>query len=115
MLPAVDEFEPHLIIIPSGFDSCALDPLGMQMLSSADYRWMTRQLLKSADKHCEGRLIATHEGGYSATYVPYCGLAVIEELSGASECFEDPLCCPFFLGIRAAINYIFLYFLYLQS
>ena len=90
VLPAVDEFEPHLIVIASGFDSCALDPLGMQMLSSEDYRWMTRQLLKSADKHCEGRVVATHEGGYSATYVPYCGLAVLEELSGASESFEDP-------------------------
>ena len=90
VLPAVDEFEPQLIIIPSGFDSCALDPLGRQLLSSEDYRWMTRQLLQSADKHCEGRVIATHEGGYSATYVPYCGLAVLEELSGASECFEDP-------------------------
>ena len=90
VLPAVDAFEPHLIIIASGFDSCALDPLGMQMLSSEDYRWMTRQLLNSADKHCEGRVVATHEGGYSATYVPYCGLAVLEELSGASEFFEDP-------------------------
>ncbi len=31
-----------------------------------------------------------HEGGYSETYVPFCGHAVLEELSGASAEVEDP-------------------------
>jgi len=35
-------------------------------------------------------VIVTHEGGYSATYVPYCGLAVVEEMSGISDTLEDP-------------------------
>ena len=34
--------------------------------------------------------VATHEGGYSATYVPYCGMAVLEELSAASNPLTDP-------------------------
>ncbi len=90
VLPALEAFKPDLIVIPSGFDSCAMDPLGMQMLTSEDYRWMTRQLLDLSGRHCGGRIVATHEGGYSAIYVPYCGLAVLEELSGASKTFEDP-------------------------
>lgn len=90
VLPALTAFEPEAIFLPSGFDSSALDPLGMQMLSSEDYRWMTRQLLQVADRYCEGRLVATHEGGYSATYVPYCGLAVLEEMSAASATLTDP-------------------------
>ena len=32
----------------------------------------------------------THEGGYSASYVPYCGLAVLEQLSGIRTGVEDP-------------------------
>jgi hypothetical protein len=32
----------------------------------------------------------THEGGYSSAYVPYCGLAVLEALSGANSGIEDP-------------------------
>ncbi|MCR9140168.1 MAG: class II histone deacetylase [Alphaproteobacteria bacterium] len=91
VLPALDRFKPEMIFIPSGFDSCALDPLGMQMLASPDYAWMTARLMEVADKHAKGRIIVTHEGGYSAIYVPYCGLAVLETLSGASATLEDPM------------------------
>lgn len=90
VVPALDRFAPELIVLPCGFDASALDPLGIQMLSSEDFRWMTRQVLAVADRHCNGKVIATHEGGYSETYVPYCGLAVIEELSGASATLQDP-------------------------
>ena len=90
VMPALEAFEPEMIVIPCGFDACALDPLGVQMLSSEDFRWMTRQLVALADRHCRGRIVATHEGGYSATYVPYCGLAVLEELSGVSDPLPDP-------------------------
>ena len=40
---------------------------------------------------CDGRLVIEHEGGYSPAYVPYCGLAIIEELSGLSSGVEDPM------------------------
>ena len=32
----------------------------------------------------------THEGGYSTSYVPYCGLAVIESMLGMNIGIEDP-------------------------
>jgi acetoin utilization deacetylase AcuC-like enzyme len=92
VMPALNDFQPELIVIPSGFDASALDPLGMQMLCSEDYRWMTRQLLSIADTHAKGRIVATHEGGYSAVYVPYCGQAVVEELAGVSTPFPDEFC-----------------------
>ena len=31
----------------------------------------------------------THEGGYSAAYVPYCGLAVLERMSGHDTEVDD--------------------------
>ena len=31
-----------------------------------------------------------HEGGYSPTYVPFCGLAVLEALSGKNSGVDDP-------------------------
>ena len=43
-----------------------------------------------ADEVCDGRLVLEHEGGYSSAYVPFCGLAVVEELSGLSSGIEDP-------------------------
>ena len=37
-----------------------------------------------------GRIVATHEGGYSNAYVPFCGLAVLEEFSGIRTPAADP-------------------------
>ncbi|SMF55776.1 Acetoin utilization deacetylase AcuC [Tistlia consotensis] len=90
VLPALRRFRPELIVVPSGFDASGVDPLGRMMVSSEGYRAMTRLLLDAADELCAGRLVMSHEGGYSATYVPYCGLAVLEELSGFRTGVEDP-------------------------
>jgi len=90
VLPALQNFKPELIVVPCGFDASALDPLGVQMLSSEDFRWMMRQVLAVADETASGRVVATHEGGYSATYVPFCGLAVVEEMCGISKPLTDP-------------------------
>ena len=79
-----------MIFVASGFDAAALDPLGHMMLSSKDYAYMTDALLAIADIYCQGRLLMTHEGGYSAAYVPYCGLAVLESMSGHNTGVTDP-------------------------
>lgn len=53
-------------------------------------RYFTSVLKAAAAKHCGGKLLFYHEGGYSAYYVPFCGLAVIEELSGVTTKVVDP-------------------------
>jgi acetoin utilization deacetylase AcuC-like enzyme len=90
VLPALMRYKPDLIVVPSGFDASASDPLGRMMLHSGTYREMTRLLMQAADVLCGGRLMMTHEGGYSASYVPYCGLAVMEQLSGIKTPIDDP-------------------------
>jgi acetoin utilization deacetylase AcuC-like enzyme len=90
VVPALRKFRPDLIVVPSGFDASGVDPLGRMMVSSEGYRAMTRLLMKAADDLCGGRLVMSHEGGYSAMYVPYCGLAVMEEMSGIRTGVEDP-------------------------
>jgi acetoin utilization deacetylase AcuC-like enzyme len=71
-----------LIIVASGFDASAYDPLGRMDLNADDYRALTAALMEVAAEVCDGRLMMSHEGGYSSFYVPYCGLAVIEQMSG---------------------------------
>lgn len=90
ILPALRAFKPDMIIIPSGFDAGAHDPLGRQMMHSRGYRTLTGKLMAVADEVCDGRLAFIHEGGYNAPTVPYFGLAVLEELSGISTGLEDP-------------------------
>lgn len=90
VIPALYRYRPELIVVASGFDGSAADPLGRMMLYSETYRQMTRALKAAAADLCGGRLMMTHEGGYSAAYVPYCGLAVLEELSGIKTAIDDP-------------------------
>ncbi len=64
VLPQVDKFQPDLIIISAGFDGHARDPLAHLNLVEADYAWATKKLMDIADKHCNGRVVSTLEGGY---------------------------------------------------
>lgn len=94
VMPALRRFKPELIVVPSGFDASAVDPLGRMMVSSDGYRQMTRHLMQAADELCGGRLVMSHEGGYSQMYVPYCGLAVMEEMTGIKTHVTDPWAEP---------------------
>ncbi len=88
--PALRRFKPEIIMIASGFDGSIYDPLGRMMATSETYRQLTRTMLELADELTGGKLVLSHEGGYSSAYVPYCGLAVMEELSGLNSGMDDP-------------------------
>jgi acetoin utilization deacetylase AcuC-like enzyme len=90
VLPAIRRFNPDVIVVASGFDASASDPLGRMLVTASGYRQLTEMLLSVADEVCEGRIMMTHEGGYSPTYVPYCGLAVLEAMSGVKTDIDDP-------------------------
>ncbi|WP_205191172.1 class II histone deacetylase [Burkholderia sp. LMG 13014] len=90
VVPALKAFRPEVIVVHSGFDASVMDPLGRMLLHSDSYRQLTRRLMAVAEVVCEGRLAMFHEGGYSATHVPYCGLAVLEELLGVNTGVRDP-------------------------
>jgi acetoin utilization deacetylase AcuC-like enzyme len=97
--PALTAFRPELILIASGLDASAMDPLASMMMTSDGYRTLTRTVLAVARDVCGGRLVACHEGGYSPAYVPYCGLAIIEELAGIRTGLDDPI-----LGLLAGFG-----------
>ena len=88
--PALRAFRPDVIVVASGLDANTMDPLARMMCYSETYREMTRMVKRAADELCKGRLVLCHEGGYSAVYVPWCALAIIEELSGFRSGFSDP-------------------------
>jgi len=63
-IPALDAFKPQLIYISAGFDAHYEDDMGNLGLLEADYEWVTKQLMQVANRHCQGRMISTLEGGY---------------------------------------------------
>lgn len=89
MLPSLRRFQPDLILVSSGFDASFADPLSAMMLHSDSYRYFASSMLAVADECCGGRIVFAHEGGYSKDYVPFCGLAVVEAISGVRTEVED--------------------------
>lgn len=90
VMPALEDFRPDLIVVASGLDANAVDPLARQMLHAKSFRELTRLVKQVADELCDGRLVVVHEGGYAESAVPFCGLAIIETLSGVRTAVVDP-------------------------
>ncbi|MGV8987136.1 MAG: class II histone deacetylase [Cypionkella sp.] len=87
---ALRAFRPEMIVVASGLDANAFDPLARMQAYTETFRAMATRIKALADDLCEGRLLAAHEGGYSEAYVPFCGLAVIETFAGHRTPVEDP-------------------------
>lgn len=62
--PAIEKHRPQIFFISAGFDAHRDDPLGGLKLDEEDFAWVTRWLVKAAEKHAGGRIISTLEGGY---------------------------------------------------
>ncbi len=89
--PAIRAFRPDLIMVSSGFDPSAFDPLGRMTVTSGGFKGIAERLLAIADEVCGGKIVFSHEGGYSPVHVPFCGVAVLEALSGVETGVEDPV------------------------
>ena len=77
-LPALEAFGPQLVFVSAGFDAHKEDPLAYLKLGDEDYRWVTEMLRGVAERHAEGRVVSTLEGGYNTVALGRC---VVEHLS----------------------------------
>ncbi len=82
ILPELDRFAPQLIMISAGFDAHRLDPLANLNLDAEDFAWVTEQLVAIADRHGQGRVVSSLEGGYSLTALHESTIAHVNALSG---------------------------------
>lgn len=64
IVPALERFQPEIILVSIGFDAHWLDPLAMASLSLAGYASLTQMLIDAADRLCGGRIGFVLEGGY---------------------------------------------------
>ncbi|XP_028086097.1 histone deacetylase 8 isoform X1 [Camellia sinensis] len=78
VVPAVQKFQPDMMVLVIGQDSSAFDPNGRQCLTMKGYREIGRKIRTLADKLCDGRLLIVQEGGYQVTYSAYCLHATLE-------------------------------------
>lgn len=64
VLPALEEFDPDLIVVSAGFDGHARDPLANIRLEERDFEWITGKLVDIAGEFCDGQIVSSLEGGY---------------------------------------------------
>lgn len=88
--PAIQAFKPDIINVACGFDAAVPDPLSSMLATAETFRQMTLKIKELAANICGGKLVLVHEGGYSEVYVPFCGHATLEALSGSGTTAPDP-------------------------
>ncbi|MEM1076420.1 MAG: class II histone deacetylase [Pseudomonadota bacterium] len=91
VLPQIEAFKPDLIVVASGYDAGATDPLARMLAMADTFREMTIRVKRAAEQLCKGRLVLSHEGGYSEVYAPFCGHATIAALAGSDKTVPDPM------------------------
>ena len=64
VLKKLDEFKPEFILISAGFDAHKDDPLAQIKLETEDFYTITKRILETSNKFCNGKVVSILEGGY---------------------------------------------------
>jgi len=80
-LPALERFQPQLLLISAGFDAHWEDDMGGLALREKDYLWLTEVLKDIAQRHANGRIVSALEGGYALHALGRCAMMHIKSLS----------------------------------
>jgi acetoin utilization protein AcuC len=91
--PLLRSFRPELIVVQHGVDGHAGDRLGALRYTAAAYQTVLRSVHELAHELCEGRLVVTGGGGYTAENVSriLAGVGVLLAREGNAVGAKDPL------------------------
>jgi acetoin utilization deacetylase AcuC-like enzyme len=80
-LPALEACAPQLLLISAGFDAHGADDMSHLRFTTADYAWVTAVACDVANRHAQGRIVSTLEGGYELRALAASAAAHIEQLA----------------------------------
>ncbi len=81
-LPALERFEPQLVMVSAGFDAHREDPLAHLQLEDEDYEWITCRIAEVAERHAGDRIVSTLEGGYNTRALARSVVRHVRALAG---------------------------------
>lgn len=82
VLPALDAYQPELLMISAGFDAHVDDPLADMRLTTGSFAYMASALADCATRWCDGRLVLVLEGGYNLQALGDSVVTTIQALDG---------------------------------
>jgi len=85
IFPAVQDFEPELIIVSAGFDAHREDPLASMTLEDEDFGWVSKRIVELSQALCGGRLVSVLEGGYNTDALARSVALHVKALMNAAE------------------------------
>ena len=81
-LPALEKFQPEMVLVSAGFDAHVDDDMSYVSLTDADFRWVTEQIVEMAAKSASGRIVSVLEGGYELNSLARCAEMQVRVLMG---------------------------------
>lgn len=93
VVPAIERFQPDLMLISAGFDAHWVDPLASMQLTLAGYDYLARECVKLAERLCAGRIIFVMEGGYDLRALAHGWCNIASALLG-KDGISDPYGSP---------------------
>ncbi len=79
---AREAFQPDFILISAGYDGLAEDPLGGFLLRPRDFHGAARMVMEWAEEACQGRVVASLEGGYAPEATGRAVVATLRAMAG---------------------------------
>jgi acetoin utilization deacetylase AcuC-like enzyme len=93
--PAVEKFQPQMLLVSVGFDAHWNDPITTLGLSTQGYFDVSEKLVRLAQETCNGRVVFVLEGGYDPHNVANGAAAVFSALTGSGLRKEADDVCPY--------------------
>jgi acetoin utilization deacetylase AcuC-like enzyme len=81
LAPAMERFQPELVLVSAGFDSRMGDLLGRFTLTDDDFADLTRAVMEIANRSAGGRIVSVLEGGYTLEGLASAALAHVGVLA----------------------------------
>ncbi len=79
--PALEAQRPEILFVSAGFDAHRDDPLANLCFTEADYAWVTAELVALAERHAQGRIVSSLEGGYALPALARSAVAHVKALA----------------------------------
>jgi len=87
--PIFNQYKPQFVLVSTGFDGHYTDPVGEFSLSMQSYEQIFTEIVNLAAGLCEGKLVATLEGGYSLNFLGKMATAAIAKMANATYMVKD--------------------------